>query len=71
MSSQPTTLGDDLPKQMARVRDEIVPIYVEIGPSGAFALMMMRDMLDRADKAMIEGDIVAIVQLYLPTEGSK
>lgn len=26
------TLGDALPREMARVRDEVIPIYLEIGP---------------------------------------
>lgn len=65
MSDQPIeTLGDALPKEMARVRDKILPAYLEIGPSGAFAASMMRQDLDAAAKAMIEGDVVKMVQVY-------
>jgi hypothetical protein len=57
------TLGDELPRQIARVRDEILPTYLEIGPSGAFAAAMMRADLDTASKAMIEGDVVAMLRV--------
>lgn len=59
-----TTLGEDLPKQMARVRDEVMPAYVEIGPPGRFALSFMRASLDRAAKAMAEGDLPAMIAAY-------
>jgi hypothetical protein len=59
-----TTLGDDLPREIARVRDRVIPAYLECGPGGAFAVAMMRADLDRASKAMIEGDIVEMVCVY-------
>jgi hypothetical protein len=59
-----TTLGDDLPKEIARVRDVLIPAYLECGPGGAFAVAGMRADLDRASKAMIEGDIVEMVRVY-------
>lgn len=59
-----STLGEDLPKQMSRVRDELMPMYQQIGPAGGFALMMMRNALDRATKALAEGDVVAMMQAY-------
>ena len=58
------TLGDALPKEMARVRDVLMPRYVEIGPAGMFALTMMRQDLNRAAKAMAEGDIPGMVAAY-------
>lgn len=58
------TLGEDLPKQMARVRDVLMPQYQEIGPAGEFALMMMRNALDRAAKAMAEGDLPEMIAAY-------
>lgn len=59
-----TTLGDDLPREMARVRDELIPIYQSIGPAGAFAIALMRIDLDRAAKAMAENDVVGMIQAY-------
>jgi len=59
-----TTLGDELPKEIARVRDQLIPAYLECGPCGAPAVAMMRADLDRASKAMIEGDVVEMVRVY-------
>jgi hypothetical protein len=41
-------LSDALPKEIARVRDVLMPIYQSIGPAGGFVLAMMRADLDRA-----------------------
>ncbi len=65
------TLGDALPKEMARVRDEIMPMYVEIGQSGALALSFIRRDLDIAAKAMADGDVVAMMRSYLTLKGIK
>lgn len=56
------TLGEALPLEMARVRDEVMPQYLAIGPCGAPALLMMRMALDAAAKAMAEGDVVAMIR---------
>lgn len=58
-----TTLGEELPRQMARVRDEILPHYVSIGPAGAFGAAMIRADLDRAAKALAEGDTVEMIRV--------
>lgn len=63
------TLGEALPKEIARVRDQIMPAYIEIGPPGQFALAMMRAALDAASKAMIEGDTVAMIAAYQELKG--
>lgn len=64
--SQPNsaTLGEALPKEMARVRDELIPEYLSIGPASGFAVMMMRRSLDRAAIAMAEGDLLAMIAAY-------
>jgi hypothetical protein len=59
-----STLGDELPKEMARVRDVLMPQYQSIGPAGGFALVMMRASLDRAAKAMAEGDLPAMIAAF-------
>jgi hypothetical protein len=59
-----STLGDELPKEMARIRDVVMPAYVEIGPAGTFALVMMRRDLDAAARAMAEGDLVTMIAAY-------
>ena len=55
------TLGDALPAEMARVRDHVLPPYLEIGPAGAIAAAMMRRDLDLAAQAMAEGDVAKMV----------
>lgn len=62
--TQVQTLGDDLPRQMARVRDELIPAYQSIGPAGTFGLAMLRSSLDRAARAMASGDIVQMLRSY-------
>lgn len=58
------TVGEALPREMARVRDEIMPAYLEIGNSGVLALAMMRHDLDLAAKALAEGDVIAMIRQY-------
>lgn len=65
------TLGTELPKLMSKVRDEILPMYLEIGPAGAFAALMMRRDLDAAQRAMMEGDVVAMLRAYESLRGYK
>ena len=57
------TLGEALPKEMARVRDQLLPLYDAI-PAGIVAATMMRADLDRAAQAMIEGDTVEMISVY-------
>lgn len=64
------SLAEALPKEMARVRDEIMPRYLELPEvSGRFALAMMRRALDGAAKAMMEGDVVAMMRWYQDLQG--
>ena len=57
------TVGEALPREMARVRDEVLPEYDAI-PAGAFAAMMMRRDLDAAAAAMAAGDLPAMLKSY-------
>ena len=63
------TLGDELPREMARVRDKVMPVYQSIGTAGALALAMMRADLDAAARAMAEGDVVAMLRAYESLKG--
>lgn len=62
------SLGTELPKAIARVRDRVLPAYLEIGPPGMFAATLMRKDLDAASKAMIEGDVVEMIRVYRALE---
>lgn len=63
-----TSVGEQLPIEMARVRDKLLPIYDEI-PTGIFAATQMRWWLDEAAKALAEGDIVRILVAYEQLKG--
>ena len=63
------TLGDALPREMARVRDEVMPAYISIGPAGAFALAMMRAELDAAARALASGDVIEMMRSYKSLNG--
>lgn len=62
MSTKNESLGEALPREMARVRDEILPHYSIA--AGAFAAAMMRADLDLAAKAMAEGDLPGMIRAY-------
>lgn len=57
------TLGDAYPREQVRIRQCILNGQ-EIGPEGRFYVLMAEDLLKRADKAAIEGDVVAMIRLY-------
>ncbi len=59
----PETLADACMAEMTRIRDDVMPAYQEIGPAGGFALMMMRNCLDKATRALAEGDAVTLLRL--------
>jgi hypothetical protein len=69
MTTQSLTLAEALPKEMARVRDEIMPMYQAIGQAGAPALFMMRMELDIAAAAMMNGDTVTMLRAYESLKG--
>lgn len=48
------TLGEALPREMARVRDEVLPAYIEIGGAGSFAAAGMRVEMIRVYKSLKE-----------------
>jgi hypothetical protein len=63
MSDKVETLGDALPKEMARVR-EVLGHYKEIGPAGIFGAAMIEQDLRAADAAVMSGDVVAMLKSY-------
>lgn len=62
MTTQSLTLAEALPREMARVRDELIPAYQAIGPAGQFGLMMIREALDRAAEVSAAGDTVGMLR---------
>lgn len=66
---EPRSLGEALPAEMTRVRDVVIPPYIEIGPAGAIALAMMRQSLDNAQRALAAGDVVEMLRCYEDLKG--
>lgn len=57
-----SSVAEELQKQISRVRDEIMPVYQEIGLPGKPALFLMQRELDTAVKALAEGDAIACIR---------
>ena len=64
MKEETLSLGEALPAEMARVRDEVLSAYLAIGQAGAFGAAMIRVDLDAAAKALAEGDVVEMIRCY-------
>jgi hypothetical protein len=62
MSDDQNSLPECVIAEMARVRDVILPLYNELGPSGAPAAFMMRQELDAAAKELSEQDTTALLR---------
>ena len=65
-----STLADALPKEIERCI-ELLTQYVAIGPAGVFGAAMIRRDIAAAHKAMMEGDVVAMLRAYEELKGLK
>jgi molybdopterin converting factor small subunit len=66
------TLGDALPREMTRVRTKVLPAYYEIlreNPLTIVTINLMNASLDRAQTALAEGDVLAIMLAYEDLKG--
>lgn len=57
------SLSKALPKEQARVR-KILGHYKEIGPAGAFGAAMIEQSLQKADQAVMNGDVLEMIVAY-------
>ena len=64
------TLGENLPKEQARVR-KVLGYYKEIGPNGMIGAHMIEQDLKLADEAIISGDVVSMIRAYETLRGIK
>ena len=62
------TLGDELPKQQARVR-ELIGHYKAIGTPGVIGAAILEQVLKRADKAVISGNVEEMIVSYNELKG--
>lgn len=63
-NAESTNLAEALQAEITRVRDEILPLYQQIGPVGMFGAMMIQNDLNQAVRALAEGDVIACIRLY-------
>lgn len=64
MTNQINTLGDAFPQQLARVR-ELLTMYQALPiQSGWFGVAALKNVIDRAERAQADGDVVAMLRLY-------
>ena len=70
MSTETQSLGEALPAEMERCRT-ILGHAREIGPAGAFLVLMLEGSLRRADEAVMSGDVVAMLVAYKDLAGFK
>lgn len=63
-----TSIGEEFPKEQARVR-EVLASYKAIGPPGAFGAAMIEIILREADQAMASGDLVAMLKAFHKMRG--
>ena len=68
MADEVVSLAEALPREMARVRDEILPQFLALrGMPNVIVepqIMIMRAELDEAARAMVTGDVVAMLRIY-------
>lgn len=62
-ASESTTVGEDFPKQQARVR-RVLGYYREVGAPGRFGVLMIEATLREAEEAQASGDILRILAAY-------
>lgn len=58
-----SSLGEVYPVEQARVRT-VLGHYKEIGVPGKIGALLIEDLLLRADKAVAEGDVIAMLGCY-------
>ena len=64
-------LADAFGAEQARCRDLLAAYRSLPNNAGAFGAMFIDDMLRRADRAAMEGDVVAMLRIYQEMTESK
>lgn len=63
-----TTLAEALPQEIARVRNELIPVY-ERYPGAGLAVWMMRKDIEKAEQAIAVQDVVEMMRAYEALKG--
>ena len=72
MQNTATSVGEDFPREQARVRRCLAEYQKLDGTPGVnvkFAIAMLEDVLQRAEEAAISCDVVAILRSYEELKG--
>lgn len=70
MEENKASLGEALPAEMARVRGEVLPIYESLPKeNGSFGVLMIRTELREAERAIMSGDVIAMLRAYEALKG--
>lgn len=62
-------VGHALMAEITRVRDQVMPAYLELGESGRVAVELMRLHMDAAVRALAYQDAPACIQLLVTLKG--
>jgi len=68
VSTQIETLGDALPKELRRCQ-ELLGVYIDLGPVGFIGATMIRTVIEEAQTATASGDVVAMLRAYEKLKG--
>lgn len=63
MTQPVVTLADAYARELQRVT-ELIPLYRDLGAVGVFGLTMLRDLVARAHRAALEGDVIEMLRIY-------
>lgn len=63
-----SSLAEALPREIERCQELLID-YTQIGVAGTFASMMIRADIAAAHRAMMEGDVVAMLRAYEALKG--
>lgn len=64
-----TSLAEALQVEIKRVREDVMPPYLEIGAPGSIAVAHMNYWLDVATKALAESDVIQCAIAYEELKG--
>ena len=64
-------LQEALVRELARMRDDVIPAYQSIGPAGSFALHMIRIDIKTAEDALAAGDVLRMMPALVSLQAVK
>ncbi len=63
------TLAAALCHEISRVRDQVMPDFIKLGPPGEIALALMRNDMDRAITALSQQDAIECLRSFKTLKG--